>query len=94
MLRRAARVNTGTTMALPLSTPMSMEGANRGFMGRYLARGQQTYGSVSIQDAIQRGLCWDVFVSHKSNDTPIALNVAYAIQSPVCQRGWMQPTRP
>ena len=39
------------------------------------------YDSVSIQDATQRGLSWDVFVSHKSNHTPIALNVAHAIQS-------------
>ncbi len=50
-------------------------------MARYFARGQTTYDSVSIQEANRRALRWDVFVSHKSNDMPIAVEVARVIQS-------------
>ena len=50
-------------------------------MATYFAGGQNTYDSLSIQEATERGLRWDVFVSHKSNDTPIAVDVVRAIQS-------------
>ena len=39
------------------------------------------YSEISLQEAIDRRLSWDVFLSHKSDDTSTALDLARRVQS-------------
>ena len=43
-------------------------------------RGRPTSESLTLEEAVQRRITWDVFVSHKSSDAPLAIEVAREIQ--------------
>ena len=54
-------------------------------MARYYPRIRRTSASsqgesLTLEEAVRRGISWDVFVSHKSSDTSLATQVAGRIQ--------------